>query len=364
RASPTIRPSQSEATAVAGGSASTPRAHRADHSLSSLSLVLGLEGYRSNFIGQNTYGFGDGGSFSTGSATTIATGTDLAGESFTIRRTVVEHTYANDGPWLISFQSCCRIGSIVNPSSGQRMEAVVDLSNGDLGSPVSSIPPMLQMELNELNVVPLPIADPDGDPFSCRMATLGESLINAVAAQTNALSVSSDCVLSWQTDGTSVAQKYAVQVVIEEDNGATRVPLDFIIEIVPDLGEPPECALGGNVHNVVFAGDSFSISATGTDLDGDDLTVGHLGLPAGATLSPVSGTTGPQPFEAWFDWTPTPADVGVHAITITFTDINGLQTVPPCGFTINVPANVPPVCDANGPYVVECQGETSEVSLD
>ncbi|MEE9386657.1 MAG: hypothetical protein V3V08_24850, partial [Nannocystaceae bacterium] len=42
-ASPTIRPSQSEATAVAGGSASTPRAHRADHSLSSLSLVLGLD---------------------------------------------------------------------------------------------------------------------------------------------------------------------------------------------------------------------------------------------------------------------------------------------------------------------------------
>ncbi|MEE9382505.1 MAG: FAD-dependent oxidoreductase, partial [Nannocystaceae bacterium] len=33
-----------EATAVAGGSASTPRAHRADHSLSSLSLVLGLGG--------------------------------------------------------------------------------------------------------------------------------------------------------------------------------------------------------------------------------------------------------------------------------------------------------------------------------
>ncbi|MEE9382500.1 MAG: sulfatase-like hydrolase/transferase, partial [Nannocystaceae bacterium] len=43
RASPTIRPNQSEATAVAGGSASTPRAHRADHSLSSLSLVLGLD---------------------------------------------------------------------------------------------------------------------------------------------------------------------------------------------------------------------------------------------------------------------------------------------------------------------------------
>ncbi|MEE9382124.1 MAG: hypothetical protein V3V08_01755, partial [Nannocystaceae bacterium] len=54
RASPTIRPSQSEATAVAGGSASTPRAHRADHSLSSLSLVLGLG--HANLLHLNVHG--------------------------------------------------------------------------------------------------------------------------------------------------------------------------------------------------------------------------------------------------------------------------------------------------------------------
>ncbi|MBF8295610.1 MAG: hypothetical protein HW389_2155, partial [Bacteroidetes bacterium] len=196
------------------------------------------EAWRSSAVTSLSYSFGDGpGSFVSSPYTTIATLSDLAGEGYTIKQSKVTHTYTADGPYLVAAESCCRISSLINAGdASERLEMIIDLRGGNQGSPVSSIPVILQMVAGGVNTVPLAIGDPDGDPFTVRMSTFAESKIPAVASgPSGSLAVSPSGVLSWNTTGRVIGNKFAVQVMIEENHpgGASgKVPLDFIIEIV------------------------------------------------------------------------------------------------------------------------------------
>lgn len=284
--------------------------------------------------------FGDGSGVGIGTVNTIGTFTDVAGEMYTIVQYTVQHTYPSEGPFTAFIDSCCRIYSLINASgAGERVETVVDLRGGNQGSPVSSIPVILQMTQGGVNSLVLPIADPDGDPFSCRMATSGESGIPTIAtAGGQQLAVSSACTLSWDTSGTVVGDKYAAQVVIEENHAGniSRVALDFIVEITGGtLNQPPACS-GTSGTQVVNVGTPFAANFTGTDPDGDNLTLGHLGLPPGAALTPPAGTTQASPFGSTFNWTPQPSDAGsAYAVTIVYTDPGNLQGT--CSFSVRVP---------------------------
>ncbi len=310
--------------------------------------VTVTEAWRSTAVAGLFYSWGDGsGGFSHFGAPVIASGTDIAGAGFTVTRRTYTHTYPHDGPFTVAGSSCCRIFGLVNASSAsERIGATIDLRSGNQGSPVSSIPVILQMNQSGVNDISLAVADPDADPFTCRMATSGESLIPSVAtAGGHTLAVTTGCVLTWNTVGTAIGQRYAAQVIIQENHpGGTagQVPLDFIIEIVGGTAnQAPTCTLNGSATNTVAVGQAFAISMTGTDPDGDNLTVNHFGLPSGATLSPVAGTTSTEPFTATFSWTPGGSDAGsAHGVTVTFTDTGGLQSI--CSFTITVPANQPP----------------------
>jgi hypothetical protein len=84
-------------------------------------------------------------------------------------------------------------------------------------------------------------------------------------------------------------------------------------------------------------GQSFSIDATATDPDGDNLKVTHLGLPPGATLTPVNGTTQASPATATFEWTPSASAQGTgHSVLLVFTDTanQSCQT----SFSVNIPS--------------------------
>lgn len=303
--------------------------------------------------------FGDG--TSTGLTGVVVT-VNTADDWFLARYTTV-HNYPYPGPFTAFFDSCCRIFGLVNASSASfRVATQVDLRGGNTGSPVSSISPILQMAQGQLNTLVLPVAEPDGDSIRCRLAGAGESRIPAQpSAGGLALSVSPSCTLSWDTRFTSVGQLYAAQVIVEEsrDGRVRPVALDFIIQIV--AGSPPACTLNGPTNHVVPVGQPFALSATGTDPDGDPLTVNHLGLPAGASLSPPAGTTGPSPLTATFSWTPGPGDAGtVQAMTLVFSDPQNLQAT--CGFSIRVPLNQPPVAqcqDVVVPADALCQAQAS-----
>lgn len=317
--------------------------------------------------------FGDGSFFSPadpGDITDLFTGTDLAGEGFVIRRYIVQHTYsqaditANNGIFVASGQSCCRISTLQNAAdNSMNIQAVVNLLNGNQGSAVSNVPVILQMSIGQVNSLTLGAVDPDGDTLNCRMATSSESYINNLATVGGQdVAVSTNCVLSWDLSSTTLAdvgKKYAVQVKLDESNRCSAgggnqgqgqaalglptlcssVALDFIIELVE--GNPPSCVSSKPTNNVVYVNKSFSASFTGSDVDpGALLTVSSFGAPAGSNLSPVSGSQQAAPLTATFEWTPAESDRGsVNSVLITFQDETGLQSV--CSLGLQVSVNDP-----------------------
>ena len=310
--------------------------------------------------------FGDGGS-QTGADTFVGSFTDLAGATYVVHERLVTHTYASLGTYEATNSTCCRIGGLGNPSSSWVLRTTVDLSDpNQLSSSIGSVTPLLQMAQG-VNSIPIGVADPDG-AVTCRMATSTESGISSVASTTSGtLSVSPSCVLNWDASTAPDKKKYAVQVMLKE--GTNKTALDFLIEINAATGanQPPTCNLNGATNNTLTVGQSFSIDATATDPDGDDLKVTHLGLPLGATLTPPNGSTQSSPATATFDWTPGTSAQGTgHSVLLVFTDSanQSCQT----SFSVNIPSapvNQAPDANAGPDQVIEQTGPGAmSVTLD
>ena len=255
---------------------------------------------------------------------------DLAGLSYDIWEYTFQHTFTTGGMHTLAVDSCCRIGGLSNSGSNFKVYTDVDLSQN--GSSKSAIIPILQWPKGPNSIV-LPAVDPDGGPITFRIANSSESGVSLPNTGSGTLSVSSSGVLSWDASTATNFAKYAAQVILTQ--GGSDTAIDFIIEINEGIfgNDPPACVLNGDTNNTVAVGTPFSISVTGTD-PGDNLTVSHLGLPSGATLTPASGTSLTAPVTATFNWTPT--SPGAEAVTIIFTD-SGNQACQ-SSFSIDVPA--------------------------
>jgi hypothetical protein len=310
----------------------------------------------------NPISFGDGSNYSGGLAggqnVTTATGVDSGGVGFTIRSYTLTHTFAGTGTTFnVVAAGSARLSTIRNsPDSPYQVTTVVDLRNaGETGSPVSSIPVILQFAKGARDVpqlYALPIADPNGHPFTCSLAPralsgLDNQPFTSVSGFVRALSVSSNCVISWDTSDTVAGQRYAAQVLITSGGATditTRVALDFVIEIQNTVSNAAPACSGFSGTATISYGTELSSDFTGTDTDlGDLLTIGSTILPAGATLSPAAGTTGTSPRVTTFSWTPTIAQVGSYALNISFTDSHNLSAQ--CPFAIQV---VNPDTDGDG----------------
>ncbi|MGE6756785.1 hypothetical protein ACQKGO_02130 [Corallococcus interemptor] len=290
-----------------------------------------------------TLRFGDGGTV-TLTPSVIATNTDSKGEGYAIARYQTTRTYPGTGPYTASLGSCCRISTLTNaPDQSFEVSSVVDLRDpSNLGSPVSSVPVILQFPRGGVRTFVLPIADPDGRGYSCRLSTSAEAGWGSASQPTaggRALSVSSGCLMTWDTSSTTAGQKYAAQVMIESNDtpniDATRVALDFIIEITnPGSNVPPTCS-GSTGTQTALVGVPFTATFTGTDANGGTLQLGHMGLPAGATLTPAPGSSGVVPFTSTFSWTPTLAAANTtQALLVTYTDPGNLQAY--CSLSVQV----------------------------
>jgi hypothetical protein len=83
----------------------------------------------------------------------------------------------------------------------------------------------------------------------------------------------------------------------------------------------------GYGNSVTIGDDETPASAGDVDIadPGDVVTLGVVGLPAGAVFAP--GTPA-NPISATFTWVPTSADIGAHAVTFTAQDSASLSATP------------------------------------
>ena len=280
--------------------------------------------------------FGDGGQTGSVQGSQIALLTDLSGNQYRIFEYQVTHTYPTNGNFTVSFSSCCRIGNLANGANGNfRVRTTVNLAAGQNGSSVMSLPYVLEVGNTANNIALNPI-DADG-PVSCRWATSSESGIAPPPA-----TMTSDCRLVFNGTGMTHGKIFAGQVIMMQGGATTAYDMMFQVN-ANIVNLRPVCTLNGLANNTIPMGQPFSISVTGTDPEGLALTVNHLGLPSGATLTPAAGASGTSPMTATFNWTP--AAVGLNAVTILFGD--NINQSCQSSFSLNV-INPFPVADAGG----------------
>lgn len=277
-----------------------------------------------------------------------------------LAKTTVGHTYATTGNFTAFISTCCRVsasgGHVNNADGDYRLETRVNVGTGN-GSPVSSMPPIVQCPINGICALLIPGSDPNNDVLRFRFSTAAEAGSGFTQPgppdAPNAATINANTgAFSWNTTGAQTASPtlYSAQIMVEDLTGVggtvkSRVPVDFFIQLVAQAGTPPvfdhpPTPTCGSIINVnPFSNASFTVQAS----DADNLqlvTLNVSGLPANATMTPGLPTTA-DPVSSIFNWTPTTADAGPHVVTFTATDDALLQAI--CAITVFVSS-----CQGNG----------------
>jgi len=134
----------------------------------------------------------------------------------------------------------------------------------------------------------------------------------------------------------SGAQSDNITINSDASNGSFVV----LLHGVANTGPVFTPALASDYNATAFV--AFSLTASATDAEGDDISYSIASVPALPVGATFNGTNGQ------LDWTPVSADAGNYAVTISASD--GLASTPGA-FTLHVTSsNHPPVANAGGPY--------------
>lgn len=267
-----------------------------------------------------------------------------------------KHRYSapNNGgqPWVAYYESCCRISPhssgnyhVNNPDLSQSLETLVDLAGEPNSSPKTILRPINQCPVESDCLIYVPVADVDDDELSFRLATPAEAAGGDPFVQpgpphaANAASIgATDGIIRWDTRGATYSETehtlYSMAIMVED--GRTKTPLDFFIELVPPGVVPPywvipPSACGATLTIGIGASFEFDVMAASEDPQ-RVVTINHLGLPDGADFplpppgNPTSGT---------FRWTPTHDQAGSHLVVFFADDDRGYQA-PICPVTLIV----------------------------
>lgn len=279
--------------------------------------------------------------------------------------TTITHTYPTTGDYLAYVNSCCRISStlypnshINNPDGMYRAETIVNVGTGNR-PPTSNLPPIVLCPIGELCEIPVPVNDPDGDEFTCRLSSSSEAGYGFTQPgppnAPNAADIGSDCIYRWDTTGATLGPSgyntlYSTQVTVEDldslSNAKSKVALDFFIqliecppegceppEVVPPPGEPPVC----NATIPMEVGGNIIFTVEGSDPNpGDSVTLNVAGLPFGATMTPSLPVSG-NPVSSEFSWIPTISQTGSHVINFNAASPDGIAF---CPVTVEVDVEV------------------------
>ncbi len=213
--------------------------------------------------------FGNGQSALPSSTTILGSGlTDSSGaaSSYSLYEFTYSHTYGAvaNTEFTAYYLQCCRISSLAYQADTDiRLQTLVRFS--DPISPTVNFPAIIQFYQGQANSLDLKtfINDASLDPFQCRKATDSESgFVNQQTIFGRQLTVSQDCILSWNLGSTSLTTgfpKYAVGIMIESKAGTgAKVPFDFIVELI--VGSPLQCNPTGPLSITAYSGNPISAS--------------------------------------------------------------------------------------------------------
>lgn len=321
--------------------------------------------WRANSIGSTVLQFGDNTNNGSQQGTSIGTGSDATGGAYAVMEYTANHTYATNGPWTAFFTDCCRIAGLQNGSEADfRVQSIVNLngSNSAPGLIASSF--LIAAQAGGVRTFDFLMGDADGETPTCRLGTDAEAGFTGATPtaagnkQPSVSSVGNVCKLTWDLTGATAGQKFVLHLVSETvRNGAlSSAAIDLMMEIVNS--PVPTCTGSGSF--TLTSGTPFENTLTGTIAAGGNLAILGAGVPAGATLTPASGTTGASPYATSFKWTPGTSDRGTsRSVVVNFrntaTNVTGTCTmvlnVAPCS---TVCGGQTPYCAVTGPQAGQC----------
>jgi PKD repeat protein len=291
-------------------------------------------------------------------------------------RAVFQHTYAGTGPHTVFNEICCRLspGPWIfpwdlrnNADQVYRVSTVVNFASA--GAPTTGLPPVITCPLEGDCQFAVPATPRAGQTVRWRLATtpeLGPGSQNQPGPPQalHAASINPNTgVYTWNTRGASAPNHgpgwktvYSTQVALEslDANGSVvaKSAVDFLIHLTdvainapPVFDSPPSPADGKQFTVAVGQTLTFTVQASDPDA-GDVVTLGALGLPAGASF-PVPAAANPA--STTFSWTPQQGQAGDYIVNFLAVDDRSLNAAP-LSISITVPANQPPVARAGGPY--------------
>ncbi|WP_460954170.1 beta strand repeat-containing protein [Spirosoma litoris] len=274
-------------------------------------LTMGFRLSYSNFSPTPTVGSTVSNANANGSAAfTYGDGTTTTAFNFTVTsvntaddyfyaEAILTKAYSTTGNFTAFIEASARLSTLQNNGDGRyRINSLVNVgaANANL-PPASTLPPIVNLPFNQSAATfTVPATDPDGNPLTFSLATAADlGATSYTFTQPTNFSISSSGVATFDTRSPkAVGQLY--NAIIKISDGKSFVIVDFIIKIVA-ASDPPVFVYGGitpannsTIQTYVGCPINFNVRATDTDPTSNTITLQGVGLPSGATFSPVTGS--------------------------------------------------------------------------
>ncbi len=217
---------------------------------------------------------------SSAAVTLAITAVDLSLNYFTGTFTA-SAAFSGNGPFQVSFYTCCRLGGIVNaPAELATTTKVLFPADRTNRSPVTNVAPIMRMMARRRNSFLLPVSDADLDPVKFTRVAIGNG-----AGTVNSLTVDAETgQVVWDT-GTSPTGYYTIVIRMEDfDRRSCQPPValcasgsvlsdvmvDFFIQVVPFDASANDPVIETPVSGETLScdrGQTATFAVTATDRD-------------------------------------------------------------------------------------------------
>ncbi|XP_027056484.1 uncharacterized protein LOC113683445 [Pocillopora damicornis] len=276
-----------------------------------------------------------------------------------------EYTFWNEGPWLISYTSCCWI-SLANGGNGDwLLSTTVNLTrrqdSGKINSsPISAISPIVRHQQGCPKTITIPAEDSDGDKVRCRWSNGSRRECGDVCHSFQSgtldeekctLSLHSNIALGWHAVAITLEDYPASTTNFQSATPYSHVSLQFLVHVSPSsgpcnrapvlIGQSPndgscEEVSNGNTFNSVIEAKHIDSSRSITEI----ITVTPLYMVISGLLN-YTDSIGDTVFYRNVSWNPRLSQKGRHIFCFKAVDNFGIESKQRC-ITIIVGSNNTP----------------------